>query len=261
MGSIPFEYRHLPTAEDLPDSDDTPVDNELQNHIPNILLNTLVWIWGDRSDWFFGVDMCIYYVPNDKSEIYKSIVPEGFLALGVRPRPTDEGRSSYVLWEEHVLPIMVLEVVSHIYRGEYDLKLEEYKDLGILYYVVYNPLSGSSGLYENHQSLEVRKLGNDGYQLIEPVSISREGGKMVWMPEVGLGIGCEQAIRCNWEREWVYWYDRHGIRHLPALDLLIERERLAKQNGEAEVFAQQENQQREKLVAYLRSLGINPDEI
>jgi hypothetical protein len=37
MVTIPFEYRQLPTAEDLPCSDDTPVDNELQNDIPNML--------------------------------------------------------------------------------------------------------------------------------------------------------------------------------------------------------------------------------
>ena len=35
----------LPSAEDLPDSDDTPVDNELQNFIPNFLVSTLAYIW------------------------------------------------------------------------------------------------------------------------------------------------------------------------------------------------------------------------
>ena len=57
----PPEYRQLPTAEDLPDSDETSVDNELQNDIPNMLLNLLRSIWGDRQDWFWGVNMGIYY--------------------------------------------------------------------------------------------------------------------------------------------------------------------------------------------------------
>jgi Uma2 family endonuclease len=52
----------LPSAEDLPDSDDTPVDNELQNFIPNFLLSTLAHIWSERMDWFFGVDMGIYVI-------------------------------------------------------------------------------------------------------------------------------------------------------------------------------------------------------
>lgn len=51
----------LPTSEDLPYSDDTPVDNELQNHIPNLLLAILALVWPDRQDWFFGADMGIYY--------------------------------------------------------------------------------------------------------------------------------------------------------------------------------------------------------
>nr|WP_210404667.1 Uma2 family endonuclease [Chroococcidiopsis sp. TS-821] len=51
----------LPSAEDLPDSDDTPVDNELQDLIPGLLKATLAWIWANRMDWFFGVDMGIYY--------------------------------------------------------------------------------------------------------------------------------------------------------------------------------------------------------
>jgi hypothetical protein len=41
MVTIPSKYRHLPTAEELPDSDETPVDNDLQNDIPNMLLNLL----------------------------------------------------------------------------------------------------------------------------------------------------------------------------------------------------------------------------
>ena len=31
----------LPTSDELPDSDDTPVDNEIQNLIPNLLLAVL----------------------------------------------------------------------------------------------------------------------------------------------------------------------------------------------------------------------------
>ena len=46
MVTVPSQYR-LPTAEDLPDSDEMPVDNELQNDIPNILLNLLREIWSD----------------------------------------------------------------------------------------------------------------------------------------------------------------------------------------------------------------------
>ena len=266
MITIPYEHRHLPTAEDLPDSDETPVDNELQNDIPNVLLNLLRSIWGDRQDWFWGVDMCFYYEPNsEEPEKSKAIVLDAFLALGVERRANESGRLSYVLWQERVLPILALEVISKKYNGEYDRKLLQYQDLGILYYVVYNALSGRRGIYKKHQSLEVYKLINGKYELIPSVSLLQEGGKMAWMPEVGLGIGCEHGNRGNWEREWVYWYDRNSVRYPTA----EERAENAEERAEnAEMLAEQERQQKlqerqqkEKLATYLKSLGINPDEI
>jgi Uma2 family endonuclease len=259
MVTIPYEYQNLPTAEDLPDSDETPVDNELQNDIPNLLLNLLKWIWGDRQDWFWGVDMCVYYEPNTEEPAKsKSIVPDGFLALGVERLKNEGGRLSYLLWEEKVLPILVLEVVSHKYNGEYDSKLLEYQDLGILYYVIYNPLSGRRGLYKKHQSLEVYKLVDSKYELVPSVALLPGNGKVFWMPEIELGIGCEQGNQGGWQREWVYWYDRSGVRY-PTAEERADQMRAAKE--EAEAIALQERQQKEKLAAYLKTLGINPDEI
>ncbi len=286
MITLPYDY-HLLTAEDLPDSDDTPVDNELQNDIPNVLLNLLMSIWNNRQDWFWGVDMGIYYEPNiEKPEASKVIVPDGFLALGVDPRPNEGGRLSYVLWQENMLPILALEVVSRKYNGEYDRKLLDYQNLGILYYVIYNSLSGRKGLYKNHQSLEVYKLTNGKYELIPSVALLQEGGTMVWMPEIGLGIGCERTSRGSWEREWVYWYDCNCVRYPTAEEradqadlakLLAERSQLRAKRSqeraerarlqaersqqEAEAIAAQERQQKEKLANYLRGMGINPDEI
>ena len=68
----------LPSSEELPDSDDTPVDNELQDLIPGLLKAILALQWKDRTDWFFGVDMGIYYDPEQRA-----IVPDGFLSLGL----------------------------------------------------------------------------------------------------------------------------------------------------------------------------------
>jgi Uma2 family endonuclease len=276
MVNLAYDYLHLPTAEELPDSDDTPVDNELQNDIPNLLLNILLWIWRDHSDWFWGVDMGIYYEPNiDRPEESKSIAPDGFLALGVNRHVGEGGRLSYVLWQEKVLPILFLEVVSKKYNGEYGRKLEEYEALGILYYVIYNPLSGSTGIHKKHESLEVHKLVDGKYELMPLTSLRQQEdsqGKMVWMPEIGLGIGCEVRSRSNWAREWVYWYDRFGNRYptaeerANAAEAIARQERLDKERAEAIADRErqeklQERQEKERLAAYLRSLGIDPDQI
>jgi hypothetical protein len=41
--------RPLSSAEELPSSDETPVDNQLQNDIPNLLLQQLALIWSSRK--------------------------------------------------------------------------------------------------------------------------------------------------------------------------------------------------------------------
>jgi Uma2 family endonuclease len=125
----------LPTADELPDSDDTPVDNELQDLIPGLLKLLLASIWAERWDWFWGTDMGIYFDPEDVP-----VVPDGFLVLGV-PRVKDENlRRSYVLWEAQVAPILTLEVVSRRRRGEYYQKKLDYAALGVRYYATYNAL-------------------------------------------------------------------------------------------------------------------------
>ena len=54
----------LPSSAELPDSDDTSVDNELQILIPNLLLEILALIWQEREDWFLGINMGIYHTPS-----------------------------------------------------------------------------------------------------------------------------------------------------------------------------------------------------
>jgi Uma2 family endonuclease len=285
MVTIPYEYRHLPTAEELPDSDETPVDNELQNDIPNILLNLLRDIWSERFDWFWGVDMAVYYEPDFESpEDSKSVVPDGFLALGVPRHRGEGGRLSYAIWEEKVLPILFFEVISKKYNSEYKQKLELYEKLGIRYYVIYNPLSGRRGKYKNRSSLEVYQLIDGKYELMPaipgdavPAALLPEGGKMIWLEGVGLGIGCFRNELNDWEREWLYWYDRSGVRYLTAQEraakaeaiaqqerLISQQERLGKQLAEqekqqAEAIAQAAEQRAERLAERLRMLGIDPD--
>jgi Uma2 family endonuclease len=212
--TLAYPSRQLPTAAELPDSDETPVDNQLQDDIPQLLKAILQRLWDDRSDWFFAVDMGIYYHPDRPA-----IVPDAFLSIGV-PRFKDvNGRLSYVLWEEqNIAPIFVLEVVSQNYNGEYETKLEDYQDLGVLYYGIYNPKAGKGRKFFQRAPLEVYKQVNGIYQY--------QLGNPVWMPEIGLGLGCETNIHGGWEREWLYWYTQDGDRYVSDRELRQqERER------------------------------------
>ncbi|MBD2596078.1 Uma2 family endonuclease [Nostoc spongiaeforme FACHB-130] len=219
----------LPSSAELPDSDDTPVDNELQNLIPNLLEAILALVWSQRTDWFFGVDMGIYYAPDTPQ-----LVPDGFLSIGVERFIGEEGRLSYVLWEEDgIVPIFALEVVSQTYGGEYEKKKIDYAKLGILYYAIYVP---NRRYRRKREPLEVYRLENSEY-ILQP-------GSRVWMPEINLALGRERGTYLGRTREWLYWYDEVGQR-LPTPEELL----------------QQEKERAERLAQRLRELGINPDEI
>ncbi|MBP0017500.1 MAG: Uma2 family endonuclease [Cyanobacteria bacterium SBLK] len=229
----------LPSAEDLPDSDDTPVDNQLQHLVPGLLEAILALIWSERMDWFFGVDMGIYFDPDEPA-----IVPDGFLSLGV-PRIVDRDlRLSYVLWEEQKLPILVLEVVSQTRRGEYSQKKRDYEEMGILYYAIYNPLR------KRKPALEVYKLEGDRYILMK--------GMPIWLPELNLGIGREEGTYQGITREWLYWYDGEDQRYLtPEETIQDTRQR------ELDTREQINNANRkiQRLEEKLLELGINPEQL
>jgi Uma2 family endonuclease len=235
----PLQY--LPTAEELPDSDDTPVDNELQILVASLLGAILAWVWRTRTDWFWGTNMGVYYDPNEPA-----IVPDGFLSLEVERLKSAGGRLSYVLWEENnVVPLLAIEVVSKTYGKEYDEKQTKYAQIGVLYYVVYNPDYWER---DKHNPFEVYRLENGVYV--------RQEDEPVWIVEIGLGIGRGRGTYRAWTREWLYWYDQERNR-LPSPDERTER---AEQRAEQErQRAEQERRLREELIARLRERGIDLD--
>lgn len=220
--------QHLPTAEELPDSDDTPVDNELQILVASLLADILAQLWVDRQDWFFGINMGVYY--NSEKP---AIVPDGFLSLGVERMPRVGGRLSYVLWQERTPPLLVIEFVSQTYGNEYESKKDIYAAIGVLYYVVYNPdrVKGPQ-----HQPFELYRLVNKEYVL--------QSGEPYWMPEVGLRFGRGEGTYRAWTREWLYWYDHDGKWLLTSTEV-----------------AEQERQLREDLINKLRARGIDPESL
>ncbi|MGG6269521.1 Uma2 family endonuclease [Leptolyngbya sp. AN03gr2] len=226
---LEIDLKHLPTSEELPCSDDTPVDNEDQNLLPNVLLFLLNSIWATRMDWYFGVDMAVYHTTGENPRI--PVVPDAFLSLGVERKKGGKSRRSYVMWEEKgTVPILTLEMVSHKPGGEYDEKMQIYARLGVLYYVIYNP---EFWRRDKHEPFEVYKLIEGEYQL--------QSGEPYWMPEIELGIGRTQTQFGNLPQEQLAWFDERGDRYL----------------SEAEI----ERQRREQLEAFLRSQGIDPDHL
>lgn len=263
----------LPTSEELPCSDDTPVDNENQNTLPNWLLAVLEGIWGDRQDWFFAVDMGIYDREAQKRRT-PLVIPDGFLSLGVtRHKRNGFGRLSYVLREENEIPpILVLEMVSRTYGKEYGEKLGKYETLGVKYYVLYNPEYYNPEYYrrDGHHPFEVYAMGPDGYEL--------QTGEPYWMPEIGLGIGRVNGRLGGIEREWLAWFDSEGKPYpLPQQRAAqaeqnlrmerqrtdYERQRADQERQRAEQLAhllQQERLGRSRLLEKLKQLGLDMED-
>ncbi len=232
---LQIDLKHLPTSDELPDSDDTPVDNEDQNFVPNLLLFLLEYIWKNRDDWYFGVDMGIYHTTGVSPRV--PVIPDGFLSLGVERRKNGGSRSSYVMWEEdYTPPILTLEVVSHSYGDEYEKKLDIYRKLGVKYYVIYNPKFWRR---DGHLPFEVYKLVDGDYQL--------QIGEPLWMAEIGLGIGRAVLPSDRFEREILSWFDERGQRYLTS----EEKADIEKQRAD---IAQE---QVELLLAKLRSFGVD----
>jgi Uma2 family endonuclease len=249
------------SAEDyLPDSDGKPVDNELQVLAPVLLRAILSYIWSARFDWFFGVNLGVYYDPDRPA-----IGPDGFLSLGVqRVRPENKLRLSYIVAQELVTPQWVLEIVSKQPGGEYGEKFQRYAAMGVLYYTIYNP---SHHRRDKHDVFEVYRLEQGQYV--------RQIGNPVWLPEIGLGIGHEVGLQEGIRRDWLYWYDEAGTRHLAPEDalaqerILREREKLIRREAEAQLaqtetqltqteqaLAQERQQSTEAVAAERQSLAL-----
>ena len=245
----------LPGSEDLPCSDDTPVDNENQNTLPNWLLAMLEEIWRDRQDWFFGVDMGLY-TREAQQRRTPFVIPDGFLSIGVqRHKREGRGRLSYVLKEENdVVPILAVEMVSQTYGQEYHEKFEKYEQLGILYYLIYNP---EYTRRHQRQPFELYKQINGRYQ--------RQAGEPIWMPEIGLGIGRVQGLLGGIKREWLAWHDASGKPYpLPQQQI----RQLSLQVEQAQQQVEQERQRAEQAILEnrrfrekLRQLGVDPDQL
>lgn len=249
--SLPVQS--LLTEQDLPDTDEQPVDNELQILLPMLLRAILALAWAGRSDWFLGANLGVYYDPNKPA-----VGPDALLSLGVPIyRPNEDLRLSYVIWQEGVVPQWVLEIVSKKPGKEYDQKMELYAQLGVTYYTIYNPKYHQR---DRHDPFEVYKLVDDQYV--------RQSGDPVWMPEIGLGIGVDQGVHSGLpQREWLYWYDQQGNRY-PAAENAVEtarqeveaaEQREANVREEARQQVEEARQQMDALLQKLRDRGIDPN--
>lgn len=223
---------------------------------------------------FSACDLNLYYNVHDFTQ-YKR--PDWFAVVGLPKLPTKpDMRLSYVIWQEGVVPLLVVELLSPgtqkeglgetlCEAGSAPPKWEVYERwLRVPYYVTFSRYTDELRIFE---------LVKTRYR-----EVKDHQGRF-WLEEVALGLGLWQGSYLNEERLWLRWYDRAGL-WLPTQEeevarrnqqiaqrdqqiaqqeelLEQERQRLAQERNEKEA-AQQKAQQ---LAAKLRELGIDPDQV
>lgn len=250
----------MPTMYDLPSEsvEEPGLPDEFHWLQPELLRQTFrpPNYPGDRV--FVGSDLNLYYDPRHP-QWYKR--PDWFAVVdSSRLYEGQELRLSYVIWQEGVTPLIVLELISPSTEAE-DLgntlreankpptKWQVYEQiLRIPYYATFNRYT---------EAFQIYRLVAGKY---EPLAPNNQG---IWLPEAELGLGLWAGTFQGVERNWLRWYDGHGEWILTPAELAVleqQRAESEKQRADwAESQLEQERQQRQCLIERLRALGIDPD--
>jgi len=147
-------------------------------------------------------------------------------------------RPSYTPHLEGEVPTLVMEFLSDKEGGEYSVKRSYPPGKWFFYeqilqvpiYIIFDPKAGL---------LEYYQLENGRYELKQPDENSRH-----WIEAIGLFIGTWQGTKEGRSGYWLRWWDKAGNLLLWAVEKI-----------------EQERQEKEKLMAYLQSQGIDPNNL
>jgi len=239
----PFGY--VPGHDELPSEDGTFVKN-FQEHPQSVLLTgTLLPILQQlhpNGQFLIGQDSGIYWRLTEPL-LDGAIAPDWFYVPDVSPILKGKMRRSYVLWEEAIAPLIVIEFISETAGGERDRTPIEgkfwiyEKAIRAPFYVIYD---GGKGLVDVYHLIEGK------FQPIPP-----NERKHFPIPPLGIELGIWRGEYQNVKLPWLRVWDTEG-------NLIPTPEERAEQEAQR---AAQEAQRAERLAAKLRELGIDPDEV
>jgi len=250
----------LPPSETLPTMYDLPDEEIGQPGMPDIF-----HIWQPRlldetfrppnygpREYFTATDMNVYY---DVYHPRRNKRPDWFAVVGLPKNKKPEMRLSYVIWQEGIAPLIIVELLSPSTRKE-DLgqtlrvvktndkeptKWEVYERyLRVPYYVTFSRYND-----------EMRIFQLTGTRFVE---LSNHKDKL-WLPEIELGLGVWHGAYAG-EEAWLRWYDQAG-QWLPSQEESINQERQRAEAAEAK--AARAEAEAARLAERLRQLGHDPD--
>ena len=248
-----------PDHTQLPESDGTFVKN-FQEHPQSILLTDSITpvfqsIHPD-GNYCIGQDSGIYWRLTEPLE-RGAEAPDWFYVANVPPTIDGQLRRSYVMWQEFVAPLIVLEFVSGNGAEERDrtplLRSGQQETKPGKFWIYENVIRPAFyGIYEvTKASVEVYHLIEDRYQLVA----ANERGHYPIEP-LGVELGIWQGRYQNVELPWLRWWDSAGNLLLSGAERAQQEQQRADREQER---AQQAEDQLEQLRAQLRSAGIEPE--
>jgi len=242
----------LPDHTQLPESDGTFVKN-FQEHPQSILLtDSIEPVLQKRhpdGQYCIGQDCGIYWRFTDPPE-RGAEAPDWFYVSNVPPTLNGRFRRSYVLWQELIAPLIVLEFASGDGSEERDktpLSLTDRETQKPGKFWIYEQVIRPAfyGIYEvNRASVEVYHLVDGEYQLLT----ANERGHYPITP-LGLELGIWQGQYQNLELPWLRWWDAQG-------NLLLTGQERAEQERQR---AEQAELRAQRLAEQLRAAGIEPE--
>jgi hypothetical protein len=255
---IPLDIENLITE------DDNPVDNFITEKQQRLLAEPLYSSWkgpGEGRGFLAAANVGIFISVHQPP-----IVPDLFLSLDVEVAEEwfKKSNRTYFLWEFGKLPEVVIEIVSNREGKEDSEKLRRYAEMGIVSYVIYDPMRELKG-----DELRLYELHAGEYEI--------RGDRQ--LPRVGLGLMLWEGEFEGKRGRWLRWSDEKGNLILTGAERSEQAEERAEkeqqQREQAEQRAEQaiqqmeqerqraeqERQRAERLAEMLRAMGKDPDQI
>ncbi|MGC1197124.1 MAG: Uma2 family endonuclease [Geitlerinemataceae cyanobacterium] len=198
-----------------------------------LLVTALEWLWRDRSDFFIGANLTIYFSRQQlRNREFRG--PDFFLVQPTEKHP----RKSWVVWEEDgKYPNLIIELLSNSTASvDRTVKKELYQ----------NRFRTPEYFWFDPETLELAGFRLIGHQY-EDITENDRGWR--WSEELGLYLGVDS--------EQLRYFTVEGVKvPTPQESAQMEQQRA----NLAELQLERERERAEKLTEQLRALGINPEE-